>query len=267
MADTHSEGGHSPASSKRTADVLSPTTATPPSKQCKGDVVEGVLAAFHDDRIKEVFKTLMSEAFSDELKKRDEKIAALTKSKFKLQAEVNELRTRLDDIVERHDDLEQYGRRQSLRLHTNIEEEKDEDTDALVLAATTEMGVDVQLCDISRSHRVGKKNPSKPRPIIFKLISYRKRRAIYQNRKRLGDDQYITEDLTARRSHLLYRCRLLRRSGVLQYVWTADGRILVKEAHEYAQTIEVKRESDLSRFGTIAPERMQSPANRSRIEH
>jgi hypothetical protein len=120
----------------------------------------------------------------------------------------------------------------------------------IVIEAVKATGVNITLADISRSHRVGKKS-SKPRPIIFRMISYRKRREVFTSRKKLPDNQFITEDLTARRAHLVYLCRQLKRAGKLRFVWTTDGRVLVKEPGDAAQTIHITCEKDLNRFGPI----------------
>ena len=76
--------------------------------------------------------------------------------------------------------------------------------------------------------------------------------------KTLPSSQFITDDLTARRAHLLYLCRQLKRAGVLQFVWTVDGRILVKGHGEHAHTVPIKCQSDLSRFDNAPAERMSS---------
>ena len=251
MADTQCEGGHTPAATKRTADVLSPTLVTPPGKvqrNVESEFVEGLLHALSDDRIKKAFETILTNVVKNELETLYKRVEGLEKQNTALKGKVNILETALNDMNERQDDLEQYGRRYSLRLHTDVPEEAGESTDDIILEATKKIGVNVTLNDISRSHRVGRRAGTKPRPIIFRLVSYRTRRSIYQNRKKLGGNVFITEDLTARRAHLLFLCRQLRRADKLQYVWSVDGRVLVKEHGETAYTVEIKRESDLSRF-------------------
>ena len=260
MSNTQVSGGQTPVTGKRGADVLSPTLLTPPAKENKAmrdEFVQAIILAFQDPIMEHHFQALMVKALQEELVKRDEKITALENKNRSLTNQINEMRTDMVQLHDKVDDLEQYGRRYSLRLHTAVQETEEEDTDAIVLETTKRLGLDVKREDISRSHRVGRKHPQherkRPRPIIFRLISYRTRRLIYENRKKLPANVFLAEDLTQKRANLLYKCRQLRKSGVLRYVWTVDGRILVKEGHEHAQTIQIQNECDLARFGTIAP--------------
>ena len=83
--------------------------------------------------------------------------------------------------------------------------------------------------DIDRSHRVGRKG-ERPRAVIVKFVSYRKRREMFQNKKKLkGTGKTIREYLTQRRHKLLGEC--ITKYG-LNNVWTVDGNIFVKQGTE-----------------------------------
>ncbi|KAJ4447843.1 hypothetical protein ANN_09851 [Periplaneta americana] len=83
------------------------------------------------------------------------------------------------------DDLEQYQRRQCVRIF-GIEEEVGENTDKLVVELATNIGVELKVEDIDRSHRVGRTTrDGRPRTIIVKFCSYRKRSEVFFNKKRL----------------------------------------------------------------------------------
>ena len=254
------EAGQTPAGQKRSASVLSPTMISPVSKAGRSDFVESLIEAFQDEGTKLMYKQMVTEALADKLAEMQCTVDNLKVENTMLKAQVNEITARCNTLEYKQDDLEQYGRRHSLRLHTNVPEDADEDTDQLVIGAVEAAGVTLTLDDISRSHRVGKKNTNKPRAIIFRMISYRKRREVYTSRKRLPDDHFLTEDLTARRAHLLYLCRGLKRAGLLRFVWTSDGRILVKEAGDSAHTYHIESESDLRRFEPVPRERMPPPS-------
>ena len=75
-------------------------------------------------------------------------------------------------------------------------------------------------------------NPSKPRDIIVKLTSYRAK--LYLRRSKLKDVGYkstfINEDLTSKRSSLLFNARALVKSGRLLGAWSSDGTILIKDS-------------------------------------
>ena len=81
--------------------------------------------------------------------------------------------------------------------------------------------------DIGRSHRVGKPTQDKSRPIIAKFSTYGARSRMYGARKQC-QDVYVSEDLTRRRSHLLYLARVERKAGRFKHCWSHDGRILVR---------------------------------------
>ena len=123
------------------------------------------------------------------------------------------------------DDLEQYQRRQCLRIF-GVKEEQNEDTDKIAMEVSAKIGVQLDVVDIDRCHRVGKPQTDKPRAIIVKFVSYRKRSEIFRSKKQLkGTGITIREDLTRLRHKLLLDC--VTKYG-LQNTWTQDGAIIVK---------------------------------------
>ena len=65
-------------------------------------------------------------------------------------------------LEERCDELEQYSRRNTVRIR-ELAEEANEDTDGLVkdLASRT-LNVEIKNCDVVRSHRMGKRTDRHP---------------------------------------------------------------------------------------------------------
>ena len=154
-------------------------------------------------------------------------------------AEVKELREKVNDMddtitnMQRNiDDLEQYGRRNSIRLH-GVTEEANEDTDDLAIKAiTTQLKCMLTKDDIDRSHRTGKpreanpqsKTKPKPRPILIKLCSYRKLAEIMKLKRNLKNTGIsVNEDLTRRNHSLLIAAS---KSPKVEAAWSTDGRIL-----------------------------------------
>ncbi|XP_054266933.1 protein unc-13 homolog C-like [Macrosteles quadrilineatus] len=133
-------------------------------------------------------------------------------------------------LVERTDDLEQYLRRDNIRIF-GVKETKDEITDEIVVKLCREkLGVELSKDAISRSHRVGKlQTPGddgreRHRPIIVRFSTYRARRTVFDVKKRLkGTGVTIKEDLTHLRQQLYKQA--VARFGVGN-VWTQDGRVL-----------------------------------------
>ena len=106
-------------------------------------------------------------------------------------SEIASLRKELNDFKFKLDEMEQYSRRNCLKI-TGIPEEKNENTDKLVLNVINNLILNenndkITTKDISRSHRVGKFDPSrhKTSDIIVKFISYRERARVYANKKNL----------------------------------------------------------------------------------
>lgn len=127
-------------------------------------------------------------------------------------------------LENRIDDLEQYQRRQCIRIF-GVKEEEAEDTDKIATEVARKIGVELDVNDIDRSHRVGRRDTEKPRPIIVKFVSYRKRSEIYRCKRRLKSTGItIRDDLTKARHALLRES--ISRFG-LHNVWTMDGVVIV----------------------------------------
>ena len=98
-----------------------------------------------------------------------------------------------------------------------------------------ELGVELNKNDIQRVHRLGKKRPTgKPRQIIVRFASYKKRNEFIRKKSVLKSKanlkhQFITEDLTQLRSKLLI---YLKETCKDEYVMihTINGRIRMKKS-------------------------------------
>lgn len=189
------------------------------AKRVAGEVWQG-------DAFRLSLANLIKEAVAAELKETIEKNSAIIE---KLQAALCERDDRINDLEKqlcrKTDELEQYQRRQCLRVF-GVKEEDGEDTDSICSEVGKKLGVNIELSDIDRSHRVGRKDSGKPRPIIIKFVSYRKRSEMFRNKRQLkGSGITIREDLTKQRHILLKEC--IEKYG-LPNVWTMDGVIIVK---------------------------------------
>ena len=132
--------------------------------------------------------------------------------------------TWLEDVENKLDDTEQYSRRTSVRI-SGIPEEATKDVADKVTKVFEAMKVKPV---INRVHRVGPRIPqtNKPRPIICQFTTYPDKKAVMQGKKDIGGSYpkvFINEDLTR------HRATQLKRQGVFTDVWTADGRICVKD--------------------------------------
>ena len=133
------------------------------------------------------------------------------KSKYEaLQQEIQTLRRK-------NNDLEQYTRKENLRL-LFVPEEDDENCEEVVVHCLTEMGINPASMNFHAVHRVGKKKPSptnsteevSPRQIIVRFISRKDRDNVWENRgkvknstDKLFENAFFVPDLTRERRDLI----------------------------------------------------------------
>jgi hypothetical protein len=165
-------------------------------------------------------------------------MTAVNEELASLRGEVANLTRRLTaaetDLANRTDDLEQYQRRNNLRVF-GIRETEKEDTDQLIVELCRDkLGIDLPEAALCRSHRVGRKSEPaadgkrKHRPIIVRFTSYRYRRLVFDAKKKLkGSGITVKEDLTARRLEVLQRAAAIHGQ---RNTWTLDGRVLWVDA-------------------------------------
>ena len=181
----------------------------------------------------------------------------LTKSNQDLVQKNKDLEKRLSEVERGNDSLEQYSRRNSLRI-SGYHESPNENTDNIVMSIARELDVQLDDHDIDRSHRVGRlgqKNfngQPKHRDIIVKFSTYNARHRFYSKRKNLHDIDrfkgvFFNEDLTKSRSKLLFEARTLVRANKLQSAYASDGKIFVRGNDDARHLI--KSETDLLEYG------------------
>lgn len=172
-----------------------------------------------------------------------------------------EVSQQVSSLENRVNELEQYSRRNCLKI-AGIKEEEGEDTDVILLNLFQKLNIPITTDDTSRSHRVGSRitPATKPRDIIVRFLSYRKRAIVYQARFDLikankdispGDRVYINEALTYQRVEVFQKARLLVTSKLLSQTYTQDGVIIVKDNHNKKH--KCVRLTDLAKFDPTGP--------------
>lgn len=181
------------------------------------DIIASIVNAITENVTKAVIEELKSTMdFNNNL---------ISELKLDIKKKESELLVLRKELQESTDELEQYQRRNSLRIF-GISEVINEDTDQIAVDLITQkLGVQMAVSNIDRSHRVGRKVPGMTRPIIVKFTTYNKQIEVFKNKRKLaGSGITIREDLTARRLDLLRVA--IGKFGVKQ-VWSSDGRIIV----------------------------------------
>ena len=189
------------------------------TEQTKNSQIKG------EERLRELTKFIefannRFDEYEKEKKEKDELIKNLLK-------DVNDMAGIIDNLSLGLDRQEQYSRRNCLLLH-NIPETSNENTDDLVIKTINEELLEaITINEIDRSHRLGKSQAGKIRPVIVKFARYHTRNKIFRKKKLLkGKQVSITESLTKRRMAELKEAR--EKHG-FHDVWTSDGKILYKD--------------------------------------
>lgn len=97
-----------------------------------------------------------------------------------LRSEIADLK---EQLLKKTDEQEQYSRRNPIRV-SDLPEKRRENSDDVVLGVLSKVHEGIKVTDIDRCHRVGKKG-SDPRQVIVKFVSYRVRKMIISNRRKL----------------------------------------------------------------------------------
>ena len=178
----------------------------------------------------------------NEIKAKDEKILALENKVGVLESSI--------------DDLEQYSRRNSLRLH-GVPEVRGEDSMEVALEVINKnlnLSTPLTVQELDRLHRVGPFDESaeKPRAVLIKFATYHSRQRVYSKRREFfkagnnGPRYYLNEDLTKRRAQILSKARSLKRHGKLLGAWSVDGRMFIQDTGRTIRPI--RSISDLDRY-------------------
>ncbi|XP_061165043.1 uncharacterized protein LOC133174018 [Saccostrea echinata] len=155
-----------------------------------------------------------------------------------------DLKQRIEDLEYGLDNLEQYGRRPSLRFHNVPLPDPDEDvatdTDSTVIKICEGMGVTITPDDIDRSHPIGRPKQNKIQ-IICRFKNWKVKNKVYSAKKQLKNNAnkiFVTEDLTKYRQSIVSKIIQAKNAKIIHSFWTYDGRIFLK-FEQYGDRFEV----------------------------
>ena len=100
---------------------------------------------------------------------------------------IEKLEQSVDVLIYKLDDYEQYSRRNTLRISGIPDEEEEDVMDKMMYLINTRLELSPPITpeQIDHTHRVGKFNAEKVRPISVKFSTYRIRDQVFRNRKKL----------------------------------------------------------------------------------
>ncbi|KAI4461425.1 l1 transposable element-related [Holotrichia oblita] len=143
------------------------------------------------------------------------------------QEKVDLLETKLEKAYEDIDALEQYSRRNNLRVYGIPETASENTNDIISSLCKNKFGLEIPSSSIDCSHRLGKvENGS--RPILVKFCNRDVKQQIYNNKRKLKVTKtIIREDLTKKRMSLMKD--VLKKCGS---AWTTNCSIFAKHGNK-----------------------------------
>lgn len=138
-----------------------------------------------------------------------------------LKNTISKFETQIVELLNKVDELEQYSRKNCLIVSGVPKSERPTKEIVTDLAGTMGIRENITAHDIDNCHWIGEK-------IIVKFTNYTARHAFYTKRKEAGEGVFVNENLTKKRSELLFKCRTLKKEKKLLAAWTNDGQIKIK---------------------------------------
>ena len=194
--------------------------------------------------LKNIITSAVAEAVTNAVKplidmihRQGETITCLQQDNTTLRQDNVNLRRDVIHLSEQIEELEQYGRRTSLRFHNvpmrDIDKQRTDKIIVDIVKSKMKM-INFSVDDINRSHIIGNINQGKGQ-IICRLRNWKIKNSIYQlktNLKFNADRIFVTEDLTKHRQSIVKELNIARKAKKISSFWTFDGRIFAKVTQE-----------------------------------
>lgn len=159
-----------------------------------------------------------------------------------LYCQVHVLSTEVDELKFDINELEQYGRRNSLRINNlkldspmgppNNEQALTTAVVQFLNTAVLKSAGNLAESDIERCHFVGKPKASGAQQILVKFFRYHDKQKVFackENLKNNSNKTFLTEDQTSINHSVIKSLLPLKKDGKIDSFWTRDGKILVKK--------------------------------------
>ena len=194
--------------------------------------IANILESSFKTQIAEMTKTIVECV----LKGIQTNVETFTAENADLRERVESLEAKVNKLESSMENAELYSRHNCLR-ESGVPEHHPVSTADFVCTLAHAIGVDLNKDDIDRSHRLGKlpddaEENARPRDIVVKFVSYRKRAQLYKARVKTKNNGYkgvyMNEHLTKVRAKILYEARRRVKSKQLQSAWFLDGTVFIK---------------------------------------
>jgi hypothetical protein len=203
-------------------------------------------------------KDIALKKLTEIVEEKDNALKMLSKKDEEKENVIKQLSVKETSLEDEVDSLEQYSRRNSLRVSNLPEGEHENPVERALELFNVKMNVapPIVLTDLDRVHRVGKKDSTNPkhRALLIKFATYRARNAVFSKRSELFDSGkprneaiYVNEDVTPKRAKQLYELRKLKKANKIKDAWTHDGNIVIKDMQDKIKPIRQQQVNELIR--------------------
>ena len=145
----------------------------------------------------------------------------------------------MDSLKSEINNLEQYGRRNSLRLNNFTPTTPPVDEYDLANSVCTFLNRKVlkgasplDVRDIERCHFIGRAKGNRPKQIIVKFLHYQDRKRVFGAKSNLKNNPhkiFLTEDLTSVNHAVVKQLLPLKKANKINSFWSINGQIYVKK--------------------------------------
>lgn len=185
---------------------------------------------------------------------------SLDQQKSENEKLVDQIQKVNDVAEEKINDLEQYGRRNNLRINGIPEQQDVEETAEMTTRIVLEkLNSSIETLHLERfevdiAHRLGQKRANSHRPIIIKFQSKMKRDIVLQSRKVFkGSRIFVNEDLT-KKNQLILACVRKKMPDEVDKLWTRNGGIFYKNKTNHIHEVKYKDYQDWFDLPWLKPE-------------
>ena len=197
------------------------------------NAVDSALRKFKDEVMdsRVIQKDSEISMLKDEISRRDEKVKVLEDEVGKISKGLN--------------DLEQYGRRQSIRLNNERLDDVSECETVVIniLNRALPEAESISSDDIDRCHPIGRLNKKNNRQMIVKFRSYKTKAKVCGARFNLSN-VYMSEDFTPSNQKIIDKLVQSKKAKKVKKFWSIDGKIFAK-AHDLQPKVRINSVDDI----------------------
>ena len=164
----------------------------------------------------------------------------------------------------------QYSRRENVEFANIPENVSQKELEPLIIKILDSINLKIQSYDLVAVHRIGviKYNldpdiPNRPRNVIVRFISRKNSIRVMRNKGKLKsagkkfniNNLFVTENLCFENKNIFNKCCKLKKSGVINNVWSFNGVVCIQINEDDDKMFEIKhfRQGNFEDFAILTP--------------